>query len=1619
MTHEDHTLKRQSNLSSAKRELLQRWRHMGAERLAQSEVQGQEHARPQRQGLFPLSFAQQRLWFLDQLEPQKPLYNVFLALLLQGSLQVTALAQSLQQILQRHDVLRASLEVVGDLPMQRIAAPEVAPPPELKVIDISSLSEQEKDAQRAALVEQEATCPFDLARDQLLRCRLVRLGLDEHVLLITMHHIVSDGWSVGVLQQELNTLYSAYAQHELPFLTPLPTQYTDYVLWQRERLQGAYLEQQIEYWREQLREVPILELPTDRQRPAIQSFRGKEQHLLLPLSLSDDLKALSRREGVTLFMALLAAFQVLLAYYCHQDDIAVGVPVTNRTRSEFEGLIGFFVNTLVLRSKLASNQRFVDFLQHVRRVCVGAYAHQDIPFERIVEVLQPERDLSRPPLFQVLMMLQDTPWSYSEVAGLHFSLLPGISTTAKFDMTLIVTDGAQGLHCALQYCSDLFEEATIKRMLAHWQTLLEGIVAGPEKRLSDLSLLSSAERRLLLLDWNNTRASYPDNVLLHTLFEAQVWRTPEAVAVICEDACMTYAALNLLAERVAEYLRSRGVGAEVRVGVYLERSIELLVALLGVLKAGGAYVPLDPTYPLARLHFMIQDAQISLVLTQNHLQSNIASMAKDSICLAPAMKSLPRKDMLKSVCATTPENLAYVIYTSGSTGVPKGVMISHKAVLNTLHWLQEVFCLDQKDIIAQKTSSSFTDSVWEFFWPVITGARMVIIDDFSVKDPRLLIRQLRNGGITITQFVPALMDALLEVASSLKEEALLPALKWVFNGGEMLPVRTARRWYAQLAHAKIANIYGMTESAIYATSYILEQAPASEQSSVLIGKPIGNAETYIITSDGQLCSPGTKGEICIGGKSLARGYLNHPELTAEKFIPHPFCSEPSARLYRTGDLGRYLPDGNIECLGRIDHQVKVRGFRVELGEVETIMSWHPAVRKAVVALREIRPGDKRLVGYVLPEQGHEIQATHLRSFLKEKLPEYMVPDAIVIMEAFPVTINGKVHRDMLPLPTQHDLSPKGPFVPARTPIEHMLANIWMEILNLDQVGINDNFFELGGHSMLAIQILSRVRKALQIDVPLRTLFMAPKVAELAAWIEQNRMVHTDSKVVTPRAASALETHTIPRRERNGACCLSPAQQRLWLLDQLESGNPLYNIPIVLYLTGRLELATLEQSFNEIVRRHEILCTAYSTENGQPVQVVIQNQRLSLLVMDLQHLPAHVQQQKLLQISQDEMMLPFDLAKGCMIRARVLRLDRATHVLLITVHHIACDEWSGTLFMQELSILYNAFACGKPSPLTELPIQYADFAIWQQHALQETGLETGLAYWRQQLANIPATFPLPTDYPRSALQDFKGSHHILVISSELTARLKELSSQEHVTPFMMLLAAFYTLLSFYSNQEVVFLGTPSTHRVHTELERLIGFFVNTLVLRAHLTKDMTFKMLLEHVRDIVLDAYVHQDVPFEEVVRALRLDHTADHMPLLQVWFVLHNAQNASWGDIDLHDLKVNPVRLNSEIARYDLKLGVWEGADKLTCLFSYKTSLFKDTTIAQLAQLFEALVAWVVAQPDSTLQSIMEMLKSVGEQYQHQYIEHLLRSNEEKLRNSRRKVIKHIERKENLRHDVF
>ncbi|HEU4557299.1 MAG TPA: non-ribosomal peptide synthase/polyketide synthase, partial [Longimicrobium sp.] len=1489
-----------------------------------------------RTAAIPLSFAQQRLWFLEQLGNLGGTYNIPMRLRLRGDLDRGALVRSLDRIVARHEALRTTFRAVDGEPVQHIAPVEESA---FRLVehDLRALADAADELRR--LVSDEASAPFDLEQGPLIRGRLIRMAADDHVLLLTMHHIVSDGWSTGVLYRELGALYAAFSRNEPDPLPPLPVQYADYAAWHRRWVEGEVLQRQADYWTGTLDGAPeLLELPADHPRPARQDFAGASLKVELDEALTAALKTLGHRHGATLHMTLLAGWAAVLSRLSGQDEVVVGTPSANRGRGEIEGLIGFFVNTLPLRVDLSGAPTVAETLGRVKGRALEAQQNQDIPFEQVVELVQPVRSLAHSPLFQAMFVWQNASDGTLELPGLAVGRTDAApQVTAKFDLLLSLSEDDGRIVGGVEYATSLFEQATLERWLGYLRRVLEAMVADDGVVIDRLPMLPEAERALVLREFNDTRREYPREACVHELFEAQAARTPGAVAVVFEGERVMYAELNARANRLAHHLRALGVGPDARVGICVERSVEMVVGLLGILKAGGAYVPLDASYPVDRLRNMLEDSSPAVLLTHPPLAATVAELAAGS---AVPVLDLTHDETRAHQPETNPgreglgpRNLAHVLFTSGSTGRPKGVMLEHGSLVNRLSWMQDRYGMESGEALLQKTPFSFDVSFWEFFWPLMVGARLVMARPGGHRDPAYLVDVIRREGVTVAHFVPSMLPLFLEHPGA----AACTGVLRVPVSGEAVSAALVRQFHERLPSASLFNQYGPTES-----GEVTEWTCDPDAERVSIGRAIHNSAVYVLDRAGEPLPVGVAGELLIGGVAVARGYLGRPRLTAERFIPDPF-GQPGARMYRTGDLSRWLADGTLEYLGRTDFQVKVRGFRVELGEIEARLATHPGVREAVVLALDDGAGGKRLVAYFV---GEVLESEALRAHLSTQLPEYMVPAAFVRLDAFPVTPNGKLDRGALPAPDADAFAARNYEAPVGE-TEQALAAIWSELLGVGRVGRGDHFFDLGGHSLLAVRVVSRVRQALGVEAAIGDLFERPVLADFARGLET--AVRAEAPAITPV-------------DRSSAIPLSFAQQRLWFLAQLGGAGGAYQLPWRLRLRGALDREALARALERIVARHESLRTTFPTVDGEPVQRIVPVEESAFRLVEHDLTAAPDADDELRRIMLDAARAPFDLEQGPLFRGRLVRMAADDHALLLTMHHVVSDGWSLGVLEREMEALYTAFARGDADPLPPLPVQYADYAVWQRRQVDGDVLRRQAGYWRETLSGAPELLELPTDHPRPAKQEFAGATVPLILDDELTAGLKALGARHGTTLFMTLLAGWAAVLSRLSGQDDVVVGTPTANRGRAEVEELIGFFVNTLAVRVDLSGSPSVAELLGRVKERSLGAQHHQDMPFEQVVELVQPVRSLAHTPLFQVLFAW---QNAPGGSLELPGLALGPLAptgSSSQMsAKFDLSLALWEDDGRIGGEVTYATALFERETLERwlgyLRRVLEGMVA--------------------------------------------------------------
>ena len=1488
-------------------------------------AQGAIHVLSRQEDL-PQSLAQNRLWITWQLDPHSSAYTIPGALHLRGELDEDALRQSFQQLIQRHEALRTRFYERDGQAFQRV---EATADFELPVIDLSDLPNAVREARAQEVREDQARSPFDLETGPLLRVTLVRLGDEEHQLLVTLHHIIADGWSLNILIDEFSRLYAAAAQGQPLELPPLTLQYADYGNWQRQWLAEGEGQRQLAYWKAQLGdEHPALNLATDHPRAAQHRHSASRHRQRLDARLSAAIRQTAQAHDSTSFMLLLATFQTLLYRYSGQRDIRIGVPNANRPRHETQGLIGFFINTLVLRAELDGRLPFNQLLAATRETTLAAQAHQDLPFEQLLEAFPQAREQG---LFQVMFNHQQRDLSaLRRLPGLLADELPWHSREAKFDLQLHSEEDRNGrLSLSFDYADELFDCATIQRLAEHFIHLLHAVCAQPQHAIGDLPLMQADEQQ----PWSEA----PCAPARHWLPQLLNQQTSDATALVWQDGSLTFAQLHTQANRLAHYLRDKGVGPDVCVAIAAERSPQLLIGLLAIIKAGGAYVPLDPDYPAERLAYMLKDSGVQLLLTQTALLPQLPSA--EGVCVI-AMDSLH----LDSWPTQAPglhlhgDNLAYVIYTSGSTGQPKGVGNTHGALAERLQWMQATYQLNETDVLMQKAPISFDVSVWECFWPLITGCRLVLAGPGEHRDPHRIAQLVQEHGVTTLHFVPPLLQLFIDEPLA----AECTSLRRLFSGGEALPAELRNRVLARLPAVQLHNRYGPTETAINVTHW---QCAASDGERSPIGRPLGNVICRVLDEQLNPLPAGVPGELCIGGIGLARGYLGRAGLTAERFVADPLGAA-GTRLYRTGDRARWNADGVLEYLGRLDQQVKLRGFRVEPEEIEARLLAQAGIAQAVVLVR-----DAQLIGYYTADA--ELDEQRVKIALAAELPEYMVPALLMRLDAMPLSPSGKLDRRALPEPvwqTREHVEP-------HTPLQLHIAAIWREVLGLPRIGLRDDFFALGGHSLLATQIISRTRQACDVELPLRTLFEA---SELGDFAEQVGLIQA--------AGQRNQQMAIAKVDRSQPVPLSYSQQRMWFLWQMEPDSPAYNVGGMARLRGVLDVGRFEAALQALIMRHETLRTTFPSVDGVACQKVSAQTNVRMDWQDFSALNEPQRQRRLQQLADVEAHTPFNLETGPLLRACLVKAGEQEHYLVLTLHHIVTEGWAMDIFARELSALYEAFIDERDSPLPALPVQYLDYSVWQRQWMEAGERQRQLDYWTAQLGNEHPLLELPGDRPRPPVQSHRGELYRFDLSDELAARVRAFNAQHGLTLFMTMTATLAVLLYRYSGQTDLRIGAPVANRIRPESEGLIGAFLNTQVLRCQLTGQMRVSELFEQVRHTVIEGQSHQDLPFDHLVEALQPPRSAAYNPLFQV---MCNVQRWEFQQSrQLAGMTVEYLANDARATKFDLNLEVTDLDHRLGCCLTYSTDLFDEPRIARMAEHWRNLLEALVADPGQRLSEL-------------------------------------------------
>ncbi len=1403
----------------------------------------------------PLSFAQERLWFLDRLMRGTNVYNIHGALRIDGVLNTPALERALGEIIRRHEILRTTISTIDGNPVQVIAAPSEF---ELQVTDLGSLPEEDRETKALSLAAAEARWSFDLSKDRLFRPALIRLSEQRHILNLTMHHMVSDGWSFGILIDELTSLYASFCNDNPSSLPTLPIQYADFAIWQREQLQGEKLEALLSYWKKQLDSAPaVIELPTDRPRPPVQSYQGAAVPFVVSKKTSEALKRLSNEEGATLFMTLLAAFETFLSRYTGKTDVLIGTPAAGRNRIETEKLIGLFLNTLVIRADTSGDPTFCELLDRVRGVTLEAYAHQDLPFEKLVDELHLERTLSHAALIQVMFVFQNIPMPDFDLAGLNLRQIEVESDTAKFDLNLTMMDEGGELSGYLEYNTDLFHSETIARLLANFQTLLEGIAANPRRRLSALPLLTETEQRTLLTEWNSPDITFPARDCIHHTFEKQAAAIPEAVAVICGDQSTTYRELNERANQLAHYLKESDVRPDMLVCICIDHSIEMLVGLLGVLKAGGTYVPLDPGYPKERLAYMLDDTGAPVLLTKTEQLEKLPTYAGKVVCLDRDWTEIASHSQEDLHVPSAPDSPAYVIYTSGSTGNPKGAVVTHRNVERLFEATDQWFHFGRQDVWTLFHSFAFDFSVWEIWGALLHGGRLVVVPHRVSRTPEAFYELLSNERVTVLNQTPSAFRQLMNVDEKATREL---DLRLVIFGGEALDIPSLGPWFDRHGDRKpeLINMYGITETTVHVTYRPITKADVRKGAASCVGKGIADLQVYVLDENLQLAPIGVAGELFVGGGGLAQGYLNRADLTAARFIPNSFSQRAGERLYKTGDLARYSGQGDIEYLGRIDHQVKIRGFRIELGEIEAALSQCTGVRDVAVLAREDESGDKRLVAYVVTDRDQTVTGSELRSSLIEKLPDYMVPAAFVMLDSLPLTPNGKLDTRLLLSSNLERPEPEETFAAPRTWVEEALAHVWAQVLDLDRVGIHDNFFALGGDSILSVRAVSRMKER-GLNFSLEQLFRHQTICELAQQFEKIEAATGEIKTEPFSLVSEEDRAKLPA-DLEDAYPLTRGQTGLFYQMELTPSSPVYhNVDTLSFRVSRFDADALEKSVERVVARHPIMRTSFDLANySEPLQLVHKTARLPVVVEDVRHLSPAEQEEALADLVAKEREYRFDLSQAPLLRFHVHRMTDEVFHLTQTESHPVHDGWSMNSMLVEMFKHYTALLDGHVLPEEAPTASFRDFVYLEKQALAS---EESRRFWNEKLSDL-TSLKLPA--PEATADDSQEYLHVVPLSSDKFKKLEQLARNLAIPLKSLLLAAHVKTLSFVSGERDVLTGLASHGRAAEaggELAR--GFFLNIMPFRMKL-QDGTWSDLARDAFKLELDALPHRRYPLSEL-----------------------------------------------------------------------------------------------------------------------------------------------------------
>ncbi|WP_336779439.1 amino acid adenylation domain-containing protein [Paenibacillus illinoisensis] len=1505
-----------------------------------------------KQNVYPLSANQKRLWLLEQIDNLNAAYNIPAYLSITGKIDLDLLKKAFAEVIARHDMLRTKIIIKDDEPFQEICT-EVSF--EIEEIHLEQKEGVEREALINHYVKQESNCVFDLERAPLFRALLLCLNNDENVLLFTVHHIIADAWSINILYEEIFSIYAAHINGTNKKLKELTINYGDYVYWQAQTQKEESIQPQLTYWREQLGGVKgYINLYTDKTYPSQKNYQGKHNFIELPNSLVNRLHKLSSSEGATLYMVMLTAYQLLLYSHSGEEDIVIGTPSTNRNLPELESLVGFFVNTIPIRAKVGRTLTFRELLLKNRATVLEAFENQDVPFEKIVEIVNIERNMSRSPLIQVLFTMQKEQ-PINKFEGLNIKPVVFENDKAKFEITLSLTQSDEGINGYFEYNTDLFENRTINRMARDFIKLLEIIVESPTAPIEQI-LSSLTKENTLTTSLNDTYTNYEFEKCTHQLFEEQVERTPKSVAVKYEDSFLTYEELNTKSNQLARFLQKEGVAIESLVGICLERSLDMMVSLMGVHKSGAAYVGIDSKLPIERIKLIVKDSGTKIMLTHSHLAEKLEDMQDVQIVYLDDQWDVIAAEQTDNLNLSINENnLAQVIYTSGSTGVPKAILGEHRQIVNYIFGIRDKLPLDLNANYAMIQNLAVDAPVTFIYGALFTGGTLHIISEEYLRDYTAFSHYMTENQIDYLKIAPTLLKAML---ASDEAKAILPS-KFVMVGGEQSHWSLAKQVYSLSRNCRFINHYGPTETTCGVITYDVDFNELThmddDRGPLPIGRPLPNTKVYILNDNFTHVPMGRPGELYIGGEGVARGYLGNPALTAEKFVPDPFSSVQGSRLYKTGDLARINEEGVIEFLGRIDDQVKIRGHRIEINEIESVLNSYPLVNVSAVRTHTTESEELFLAAY-MTASSKECDQNSIINYLRQRLPEYMMPSRFVFLDNFPRTPQGKIDKKKLVLPVevQHTTSSGGE-------VEELLRNTWEDVLNINIKDNDVNFFDIGGHSLLATQLVSRIKKTFEIPFTVKEFFENATINKLAVKIGDSQK----------KSAGITPIHRLTSKQKDTLIPMSFVQQRMWLLYQFDPSNPVYNVPYAYRIHGKFSLEGLEHALNAVVKRHEVLRTVFHVKHGEAWQLILPELIVDVPVVNVEDYSGQQQINEIDQIMHKVAKQPFELEKGPLLRAVLIKIKSDEQIMMLNMHHIVSDRWSREIFMQELVTAYESYINNEEIELAELPIQYSDFAIWQRKYMQGEIFEHQLDYWVKQLADVPPVLQLPTDFPRPKHQNFKGKLVEFNLSIQSTDKLRTLSRNQNVTLYMILLAVFQTLLYRYSKQTDFCIGSPVANRVVSETEPLIGCFVNTLVMRSNVKGNPRFRELLTRVRSTALGAYNNQDIPFEKLVEVLQPERNLGHHPLFQVMLTFHNVPVNN--KMKFSGVTIESLDFEDGIAKRDLTVRMEDTSNGLRGIFEYNTDLFSESTVQLMVEHFKFLLLVFSNDPDIRIDDI-EML---------------------------------------------